>query len=96
MCNFHELEEVLKEPSLAIYESHRSVSKEKPYYQLHCTDIWNGKEIVHCNQTRGVITHPFVLLHCTPNGSWVKRSLVTELTEEMKSELIKMGYTICT
>ena len=83
---------------MKIFESTQYVNsheRKQPWYNLSIVSQWDWKTDTVCyNSLDGVfISYRLNLNTKTSENSW-HSEIIENLTEEMKQELIKMGYTL--
>jgi len=73
------------------------LSKQKePWYQLNVTNMWDWttKSICNKNFENGHIVHFHLNYNSPISDNQYKSETVTEITQEIKDELAKMGYNV--
>jgi len=83
---------------MKIYRSTTYVNKterEHPWYKLEVINQWDWKSKAVCYDHAGAVLISYCLKLNTSTGkdSWKSENIET-LTDEMKQELIKMGYKV--
>lgn len=70
-------------------------SKNKEWYSLEVINQWDWKTDPVCFQNLDGHLIPYCLNKNTAiNDTQAKREIVTELTQEIKDELVRMGYSL--
>jgi len=71
------------------------IEREQPWYSLDVINQWDWKSKAICNDYAGavLISYCLKLNTSTARDCWKSEKIET-LTEEMKQELVKMGYKL--